>query len=67
MNSEFDRDYRYCEIRSQTDNDGKKLVLEGMPVVFNQRTLIREPQGDFYEVIEPSAFTKCSLRNVHLF
>lgn len=67
MTSEFDKDYRYCEIRSQASDDGKKLVLEGVPVVFNQRTLIKEPQGDFYEIIEPRAFNNCSLRNVHLF
>lgn len=56
---------RYCEIRSQLD--GQNLILEGMPVVFNQKTLIKDVQGDFYEVIAPSAFSNCSLRNVHLF
>ena len=59
------KDCRYCEIRSESQEN--KLILEGMPVVFGAKTLIKNPTGDFYEVIEPSAFEKCTLRNVHLF
>lgn len=60
-----DIDSRYFEIRSLEEK--KRLVLEGKPVVFGQKALIHDTQGDFYEVIEAGAFDKCSLRGVHLF
>lgn len=60
-----DFDSRFFGIRSAENN--KRLILEGMPVVFGQKTLIHDMNGDFYEIIEAGAFDKCSLKNVHLF
>ena len=57
--SELMRDYPLEDlhiVRSGDGGDGR--TMEAFAAVFNTETPIRDPQGDYLEVIEPAAFNK---------
>lgn len=54
------------ELRT-SDSGAENGLIEGIPIVFNSETLIRDYGGDFYEIIEPTALDKCDLKDVLLF
>lgn len=54
------------ELRT-SDTETENGVIEGVPIVFNSQTLIRDYDGEFYEIIEPTALDNCNLRDVLLF
>ena len=54
------------ELRA-SDSEAENGVIEGVPIVFNSETLIRDWDGDFYETIEPTALDNCDLKDVLLF
>lgn len=51
----------------ESDTDDEKGLIEGVPIVFNSETLIRDFGGDFIETIEPTALDNCDLKDVLLF
>lgn len=57
------KEYRNFNI--DTGNDNKK-ILEGMPIVFNKRTLINDTHGSYYEVILPEALDNTDLSDCRL-
>lgn len=48
-------------------SEDEKGVIIGTPIVFNQRTRILDWDGEFDEIISPSAFNKTDMRDVRLF
>lgn len=54
------------ELRA-SDSEAENGIIEGIPIVFNKETLIRDISGDFYETIERSALDNCNLKDVLLF
>lgn len=52
------------EFRTDEEFNG---VIEGMPIVFNQETIIHDFCGDFREVIQPNACDNTDLKDVMLF
>lgn len=54
------------ELRA-SDSEAENGVIEGIPIVFNSETLIRDCEGEFYEIIEPTALDNCNLKDVLLF
>ena len=49
-----------------SENEGKKLVLRGYPILFNTPTVIRSWFGDWEETISPRALDNTDLSNVYL-
>ena len=47
--------------------DGEEGVIEGTPIVFNQKTRISDWAGEFDEIITEHALDKCDLKDVRLF
>jgi len=59
-----DKEMRNVEFRA-TEEEGK-MVLEGYPVIFNQETLIGDPEWGWYEVIDKKALDDADLTDVPL-
>jgi HK97 family phage prohead protease len=56
--------YYPVELRTEQEFNG---VIEGMPIVFNQETVIHDWGGNFREIIDPHALDNVDLRDVMLF
>lgn len=59
-----DKEMRNVEFRA-TEEEGK-MILEGYPVIFNQETLIGDPEWGWYEVIDKKALDDADLTDVPL-
>lgn len=59
-----DKEMRNVEFRA-TEEEGK-MILEGYPVIFNQETLIGNPEWGWYEVIDKKALDDADLSDVPL-
>ena len=59
-----DKEMRNVEFRA-TEEEGK-MILEGYPVIFNQETLIGDPEWGWYEVIDKKALDDAYLSDVPL-
>lgn len=59
-----DKELRSVEFRA-SEEEGK-MILEGYPVVFNQETLIGDPEWGWYEVIDKKALDEADLSDVPL-
>ena len=59
-----DKEMRNVEFRA-TEEEGK-MILEGHPVIFNQETLIGDPEWGWYEVIDKKALDDADLSDVPL-
>ena len=70
MKMKEDSEIRSCEILAdltgENSTNGVKMILEGMPIVFGQLTRIKNPNGDFFEIIERNALNDCDLSGVPL-
>jgi HK97 family phage prohead protease len=54
-----------AEVRT-SENEGKKLVLRGYPILFNTPTIIRSWWEEWEETVSPRALDNTDLRNVFL-
>jgi uncharacterized protein len=63
--SELKKEIRMMEFRA-VENEENKMVLEGYAVVFNQETQIGDDTFGFREVIDPTAFDNCNMKDVPL-
>lgn len=63
--SELKRETRMMEIRA-VEGGENKMVLEGYAVVFNQETQIGDDRYGFREVVDPTAFDNCNMKDVPL-
>lgn len=58
------KEYRNFKIE---ENNSDRHILKGMPIVFNERTLINDVNGSYYEIIRPEALNETDLSDCHLF
>ncbi|MDP4153272.1 MAG: HK97 family phage prohead protease [Bacillota bacterium] len=58
------KEQRVCEIRAEAAADS--LILKGMPIVFNQPTVINDRAGSYIEVIERGALDGADLSDTRL-
>ena len=64
-----DSEIRSCELLAELTNENKnevRMILEGTPIIFEQLTRIKNPSGDFFEIIEKEALRSCDLSNIPL-
>ena len=59
------KEIRMMELRALEGTDDK-MVIEGYAVVFNQETQIGDDVNGFREVVLPSAFDTCNMKDVPL-
>lgn len=52
--------------RAKEDSE-RKGIIEGTPIVFNQETRIADRDGEYIEVIEPTALKNADMKDVRLF
>jgi len=60
------KEIRSCEVRADAAADAQRLIIEGMPIVFDQATLINDPAGSFNEVIKRGALDGADITDVRL-
>lgn len=60
------KETRIAEIRAADPAGENGLVLEGLPIVFNQPTKINDPKGKYTEVITPGALASADLTDTRL-
>lgn len=61
------KEYRVCELRAAAPEEGAAdLILKGMPVVYDQPTLINDPAGAYTEIIKRGALDKADLGDTRL-
>ncbi len=61
------KELRICEIRAEAPaGEQTGLILEGMPIVFDEPTTIHDPAGDYIEIIKSSALSEADLTDCRL-
>lgn len=61
------KELRVCEIRAANPEAGDSgLCISGMPIVFDQETVIYDRDGSYNEIILPGAVDEKALADVHL-
>jgi HK97 family phage prohead protease len=60
------KEIRVCEIRAEAPAGAESLVLEGMPIVYDQATNINDPAGRFTEIIRRGALDGADVSDVRL-
>lgn len=64
------KEYRVAQLKAETRDAGAadpaERVLVGMPIVFDTPTLINDPAGGYYEIIERSALQGVELNDTRL-
>lgn len=60
------KELRICELRAEATAEAESLILEGMPIVYNQPTTINDPAGEFIEIIRPGALDDADLEDSRL-
>lgn len=71
MKTKNEREIRFCNIQfrdledPKLNEDSKYFILEGLPIVFNQKTKLGTFEDeDIYEVIEADAFNQTDISDV---
>lgn len=60
------RSYHVAELRAGEEEEERGVVY-GVPIVFNQDTVIRDWAGEFIERISPEAFNNTDMKDVRFF
>lgn len=60
------KELRICEIRADTPADVQSLILEGRPIIFDEPTTIKDPVGEFTEIIRSEALKNTDLSDTRL-
>lgn len=60
------KEIRICEIRADQPAGEESLMLEGMPIVYNQPTTINDPAGSYKEIIRSGALDGADLSDARL-
>lgn len=60
------KETRVAEIRAADPAGESGLVLEGLPIVYNQPTTINDPKGKYTEIIKPEALAGADLTDTRL-
>lgn len=60
------KELRTCEIRATTPAGAETLVIEGVPIVYDQPTTINDPAGRYIEIIKRGALDGADLSDARL-
>lgn len=60
------KEFRIAEIRADVVAATESLILTGRPIVFDTPTIIRDPAGEYIEIIESGALNNADLSDVRL-
>lgn len=60
------KEIRICEIRAAAPAGADGLILEGMPIVYDQPTVINDPAGRYTEIIRRGALDGADLTDARL-
>lgn len=60
------KEIRVCEIRAAEPAGSESLILEGMPIVYDQPTTINDPAGKYIEIIRSGALDGADLTDARL-
>lgn len=60
------KELRICELRAETPAGADSLILEGMPIVYDQPTTINDPAGKYIEIIRSGALDGADLTDARL-
>lgn len=60
------KELRICEIRAEAPAGADSLILEGMPIVYDQPTTINDPAGKYIEIIRRGALDDADLSDARL-
>lgn len=60
------KELRICEIRAEAPAGADSLILEGMPIVYDQPTTINDPAGKYIEIIRRGALDNADLTDARL-
>ena len=61
------KELRICELRADIPAGNESLILEGMPIVYDQPTTINDPAGKYIEIIRSGALDGADLSDARLF
>lgn len=60
------KELRICEIRANEPAGTEGLVIEGMPIVYDQATTVNDPAGKYTEIIRSGALDGADLTDARL-
>lgn len=60
------KELRVCEIRAKDPAGSDGLILEGMPIVYDQPTTINDPAGQYIEIIRSGALDQADISDARL-
>lgn len=60
------KELRTCEIRATTPAGENGLIIQGVPIVYDQPTMINDPAGQYIEIIKRGALDGADLSDARL-
>ncbi|MDL2318351.1 HK97 family phage prohead protease [Eubacteriales bacterium OttesenSCG-928-A19] len=60
------KELRICEIRANDPAESEGLVIEGVPIVYDQPTTVHDPAGSYTEIIRSGALDGADLSDARL-
>lgn len=60
----MEKETRFSSIETRSDDENKKMIVEGYAIVFDEETLIGDEERGFIEVIDKGALASANMKDV---
>ena len=60
----MEKETRFSSIKTRSDDENKKMIVEGYAIVFDEETLIGDEERGFIEVIDKGALASTNMKDV---
>ena len=60
----MEKETRFSSIETRSDDENKKMIVEGYAIVFDEETLIGDEERGFIEVIDKGALASTNMKDV---
>ena len=60
----MEKETRFSSIETRSDDENKKMIVEGYAIVFDEETLIGDEEKGFIEVIDKGALANTNMKDV---
>ena len=60
----MEKETRFSSIQTRSDDENKKMIVEGYAIVFDEETLIGDEERGFIEVIDKGALASTNMKDV---
>lgn len=60
----MEKETRFSSIETRSDDENKKMIVEGYAIVFDEETLIGDEERGFVEVIDKGALASTNMKDV---